>query len=158
MTGRRPMKIPPHPARSLRRLLAQRGEARRFAAKAWLAAPAVEASLALLGLRRTLDWIEAISTRARTPPAGAVGLGEGARLVEGVYRAHFVDGRCLPRSLLQYWLHRADGVPARFVVGVRRQSSGPEPLEGHAWVEPPEGSAAVDGSAGYSVLMARGDA
>ena len=124
------MKIPPHLTRSLRRFAAQRPEARRFAAVAWLAAPTIELSLRWLGLQRTLAWIEA--SPPRTPRPRRVSLEEGERLVEGVYRAHVVDGKCLPRSLLRYWLHRREGSPARFVMGVRR---GPDQLMAHAWVE-----------------------
>ena len=41
--------------------------------------------------------------------------------------------RCLPRSLLLFWLMRARGEPAELLVGAAR-SQGAE-LEGHAWIE-----------------------
>ncbi|MEZ4300274.1 MAG: lasso peptide biosynthesis B2 protein [Polyangiaceae bacterium] len=62
----------------------------------------------------------------------------GERLVAVAYRAHLLRGTCRPRSLVQYLLHRRDGTPARFVVGVRRPAAndgGPSRIEAHAWVE-----------------------
>ena len=154
------MKIPQNPARSLRRFLAQRPEARRFAARAWLGAPAVQLSLALLGLRTTLRWIDRgrIMERASSGALGQeVGVEEGKSLVEGVYRAHFLEGQCLPRSLLQHWLHVRDGTSSRFVLGVRKAD---DALEAHAWVESaldPDSSPPreIDG---FSPLLARGAA
>src|SRR5579885_410720 len=92
-----------------RRFVAGPSETRRFALRAWLGAPVVRASLALAGLQATLRWVEAI-------PAGRgarrrVGVGEGERLIRGVFRHHFVGGECLPQSVLQYLLHRRDGLP-----------------------------------------------
>ncbi len=128
------MKIPRMSRSAVRRLLAAGPETRRFVAEAWLGAPLVELSVALLGLRRTLSWIEAAAPR---PRGRSVGVEEGEGIVNAVYRAHFVDGRCLPQSLLQYWLHRRDGTRARFVMGVRRPGgSSTDPIEAHAWVEP----------------------
>ncbi len=70
--------------------------------------------------------------------AQPVAVSEGGALVGGVFRAHVVGGTCLPRSVVQYLVHRRDGVPARLVVGVRRQDEGPA-IEAHAWVEAGEG-------------------
>lgn len=115
-----------------------------FLARAWAAIPVVEASLRVLGYARTLGWIEALPP-ARRPGGPSVLLGE--RLVGAAYRAHPLAGTCLPRSLVQYLLHRRDGTPARFVVGVRRPDHPPatppsndrrDPrIEAHAWVEGP---------------------
>ena len=59
--------LPPYPAmtppsllRAARRFAALRPEERAFAARAWLAAPVVRASLALVGLKSTLRWVEAV--------------------------------------------------------------------------------------------------
>ncbi|MBI4703702.1 MAG: lasso peptide biosynthesis B2 protein [Deltaproteobacteria bacterium] len=129
------------PAREiLRKIAALRPAERRFAAAAWLLAPAVEISLAALGLRRTLAWIERFGPRS---PWGATGIGahDGAGLVDRAYRLHLLRGRCLPRALVQYGLHRRDGRPVRFVVGVKRGAAAcpaphePLPIEAHAWVE-----------------------
>jgi Transglutaminase-like superfamily len=135
--------------RAARRFAASRPEARRFAARAWLCAPPVQASLALVGLRPTLRWIEAAG-RGSTPErsATAVGVTEGSALVSGAFRAHVVGGECLPRSLVQYLLHRLDGQPVRFVVGVKRSSGPAGPagvratLDAHAWVEAGDETAA----------------
>lgn len=124
----------------------------RFAARAWLAAPAVELSLAWAGLHRTLEWVERsapLRTGAshRSGSTAAIGPTRGAQLVDRAYRFHRLRGQCLPRALLQYWLHRRDGTAVRFVVGVRRPAAaeGPSPglpLEAHAWVERAEPTAA----------------
>lgn len=115
-------------------------EERRFTARAWLAAPVVELSLAALGLRRTLAWVEALPARRRRTSA-FVEVGAGERLVRGAYAVHFVRGKCLPRSIVQYALHRRDGAAARLVIGVRRGRASGDPdadvagLSAHAWVE-----------------------
>ncbi len=54
----------------------------------------------------------------RSFPRTSVHLGE--RLVRKAYLAHALPGGCLPRSLVQYLLHRRDGTGAKLVVGVRR--------------------------------------
>ena len=61
------------------------------------------------------------------------------------FRWHpWLDGRCLPRALVQYLLHLRDGVPAQFVIGVRHaRRTGLDaleqgaPLDAHAWVQSP---------------------
>jgi hypothetical protein len=121
----------------------------RFLARAWAAIFAVEASLNTIGYKRTLRWIEAVPASRSRRRGTPVDLGE--KLVRAAYRAHVFGGGCLPRSLVQYLLHRRDGTAARFVVGVRRATSddrSPESaaanegsgrgIEAHAWVEPPE--------------------
>jgi hypothetical protein len=127
---RTPMSRLPAIFRAARSVEALRPDARRFAAKAWLGAPVVEASLRLLGLRRTLGWIEAL-------PEGVGGTAtvdvvEGERLVQAVYRWHLVTGECLPQALLQHLVHHLDGVPSRFVVGVARTGES-RALAAHAW-------------------------
>jgi len=42
------------------------------------------------------------------------------------------NGRCLPRSLLLFWLFRTRGHPVSLCLGVSRNQTS---LEGHAWVE-----------------------
>ncbi len=105
-----------------------------FLLRAWLAAPWVELALSGAGLETTLRWVE------RGAPGRGLGLGlaEGERAVALAFRAHpWFRGRCLSRALVQYWLHRRDGTPARFVIGVRRQEG---ELDAHAWVEAPGAS------------------
>jgi hypothetical protein len=127
--------------RAFRELRAAPAAGAVFLVRAWVAIPVVEASLRMLGYKRTVGWIEAV-------PAGHAASGPsvllGERLVAAAYRAHPLPGGCLPRSLVQYLLHRRDGTPARFVIGVRRPDrpggandpGGPR-IEAHAWVEGP---------------------
>jgi hypothetical protein len=75
-----------------------------------------------------------------------VGVAEGEQLIRGVFRHHFVGGECLPQSVLQYLLHRRDGLPVRLVVGVRREGGSADgnpgsTLAAHAWVEDGHGGA-----------------
>jgi len=112
--------------------------------RAWLGAPLVQASLVLVGLRSTLRWIE--GSGSPTSPsfmrrASPIGVAEGSDLVRSAFRAHVVGGECLPQSLVQYLLHRQDGLSVRLVVGVRRVGHGHSypgddaPIAAHAWIE-----------------------
>jgi len=124
--------------RAAQRFAALRPEERAFAARAWLAAPVVRASLALVGLKSTLRWVDAVPAReAPSPASSGVSVAEGGALVGGAFRTHLAlvaRGECLPRSMVQYLLHRRDGVPARLVIGVKRPERG-APIEAHAWIE-----------------------
>jgi len=131
--------MPPLPLlQAARRFAALRPEERRFAARAWLAAPVVRASLAVIGLKATLRWVEAARPAVMRGNAEApVGVATGGALVGSAFRAHVggvAGGQCLPRSVVQYLLHGRDGVPARLVVGVKRSDQGTA-IEAHAWVE-----------------------
>jgi hypothetical protein len=68
---------------------------------------------------------------------------EGRALVRGAFRAHGAGGQCLPESVIQYLLHRRDGLSVRLVVGVKRPGPGSE-VAAHAWVEVDEPSAQPD--------------
>ncbi|MBW2527411.1 MAG: lasso peptide biosynthesis B2 protein [Deltaproteobacteria bacterium] len=141
----------------------------RFATRAWLVAPAVELGLAWAGLHRTLRWIERTAPVHGPAPEGrgSVDAARGARLVDRAYRLHLVRGQCLPRALVQYWLHRRDGTAVRFILGVRKasrttdaepQGDRRETIEAHAWVEPLEDEAAAPtaaGGEGFEVLLVR---
>jgi hypothetical protein len=133
----------------LRSLLGLSAEARRFVARAWLAAPAVEVSLKLVGVRRTIAWMDAVPSGRRRDSAVSVEL--GTELIGRVYRAHFVGGECLTRSLVQYLLHRRDGAAAKLMLGVRRP--GGTGLEAHAWVESPSGAAPTS-AGGFAQIFA----
>lgn len=119
-----------------------------FTARAMLLAPLVEGSLAWRGLDATLDGLERLSRNAHRREAA-----EGAAAELAVARAFrlqpWLPGRCLPRALVRYALHRRDGVPARLVIGVRRP--GEQALDAHAWVEPPSPKEA----AGYEPILTR---
>jgi hypothetical protein len=120
-------------------------------ARAWLFAPAVETVLWAVGVERTIRLIERapFGAIARRSPLRA---SEGETLVQAAYRFHFVRGRCLPRAMLQYLLHRLEGTPARFVIGVRRPGES-QGLEAHAWVEETDHPREV----GYSTILDAND-
>lgn len=61
-------------------------------------------------------------------------------LVELTTRVTHGQKRCLPRSLLMFWLLKARGEPARLLIGVSKVAS---TLESHAWIET-EGTVMVD--------------
>ena len=124
---------------------------RRFIARAWLAAPAVELGLATLGLRRTLNAIERLTPprTSATPPT--ISAERGAQLVAASFRRHVVKGTCLPQALVQYALHRQAGHEVTLVVGVRPPGS--SSLEAHAWVE--DGAAATSRDEGYEPILTR---
>jgi hypothetical protein len=113
-----------------------RPEERWFIFRAWLGAPCVRASLALGGLRRTLRWVDAIRPLPSRGARRVVGVGQAEALVGAVFRRQISeDGTCLPCAVLQYSIHRRDGLAARLVVGVRRHAGERGPLTAHAWVE-----------------------
>ncbi len=68
------------------------------------------------------------------------GIARLTTLVELATRVTHGQKRCLPRSLLMFWLLKARGEPARLLIGV---SKGASTLESHAWIET-EGTVMVD--------------
>jgi hypothetical protein len=134
--------------RLIRTLATSSGEELRFTARAAMLAPWLEASLGALGLQRTLDLLERM-----TPLGARLHPLEGQRAALAVERAFrgqpWLPGKCLVRALVQYGLHRRDGVRATLHVGVRR--GGNREVEAHAWVEPP----ALESDAGYESILTR---
>jgi hypothetical protein len=132
--------------RSVRRLLfVLRDSPRRehaFLVRAACLAPIVELSLASVGLQRTRGWLDELP-RARSVARVArqpCSLHEAERAVGRAFRIQpWLAGRCLARALVQYALHRRDGIRARLVIGVRRPREAE--LDAHAWVEAPDGPA-----------------
>ena len=61
-------------------------------------------------------------------------------LVESATRITHGQKRCLPRSLLMFWLLKARGEPARLLIGVSKVAA---TLESHAWIET-EGTVTID--------------
>lgn len=118
--------------RAMRRFTELPREGRAFVARAWFAVPVVELSLAAAGVDATLRWIERVPASA--PRARVTDIDEGGRLVRAACRRHPLAGACLSQAVLQYLLHRRDGVAARLVIGVKRQAAA---LDAHAWVEAP---------------------
>lgn len=101
----------------------------------------IEASLTLVGFRRTCALISAIARRARPRCRGAIdgfGLRSASRTV--VSASHHwaiaalgVD--CVAESLLLLGIAEANGRPARVRFGVATR----EPFEAHAWLEDDDG-------------------
>ena len=108
-----------------------------FVVRAWVLAPVVELGLRFGGLKRTLAAVD--RWRGEPSNGGAIDVERGERLVQWAFRAHrLLPGQCLARAIVQYGLHRADGTPARFVVGVgdeRLPVQRGHGLDAHAWVE-----------------------
>jgi hypothetical protein len=55
-----------------------------------------------------------------------------SELVELATRATHGERRCLPRSLLLFWLLNARGEPVRLLIGVSKAAS---TFKSHAWIE-----------------------
>ena len=119
-----------------------------FMARAWLVAPSIEVSMRAAGIKRTLGWLDQLPPRRHTQRR--VDVCEGAQLVRWACKLQpLARNACLTQSLVQYALHRRDGVPARFVLGVRHLDAVPtqattanpaRKLAAHAWVQPPDDS------------------
>lgn len=135
----------------IKSLFTHRPEEWAFAARAWCLAPLIEAMLATRGLKETLQWVERKfpHQQLRRARPTVVTVEEGAGLIGAVYRRHLVRGRCLPRALLQYALHRRDGVEARLMVGVKKPDGD---LAAHAWIE----TAGSMPSDEYTAVLSRG--
>lgn len=133
--------------RVLRALAASRQDELSFALRALALAPWVEASLALVGLAKTLDALDGlISPQA---PANPLMGSEAERAVARALRVQpWLPGTCLSRAVVQYALHRRDGAAVTLVVGVRRSAAAR--VEAHAWVEPP-----VDDASDYEPILRR---
>lgn len=119
-----------------------------FVAASWATAPAMVASLRLLGLRRTLRWVSVMS-QVGGPLGHPVPNARAAALVRAVFRHHLVTPGCLPESLVQYLLQRRAGARVVLRVGVRRD--GNTGLDAHAWVCDATTSDESD-ARGYAVL------
>jgi hypothetical protein len=100
-------------------------------AAAWTASWVVEASLARIGLRDTIRWMERVPA-FRATEAHADALERTARAVRRAYRLSPFEGTCLRRSLVEYWLGRCEGLPVQLVIGVKPGES----FAAHAWVVP----------------------
>jgi hypothetical protein len=73
--------------------------------------------------------------RARNPsPSEIIEARSAIALAERMCRrARVIEDTCLFQSIARYAVWRRLGVPARFVMGVRRDATAA--VEGHAWVE-----------------------
>jgi hypothetical protein len=95
--------------------------------------PPVSVGLRLVGLRRALALVEALSPAhrrcAEDDPRGAP---RTAWLVEVAARCWRPRPTCLAKALVVLSLLKRRGLPVQLVVGVTKARG---PLEGHAWVE-----------------------
>lgn len=108
----------------------------------------------LLGYRRLLRGIEALSGRsqARVPDAADIATADRlAWLVAAVGSHGAVEARCLPQALLVHWWLRRRGFAPVLRLGARREP-GDRPLEAHAWNEL-AGHALGPGARGHQPLQ-----
>ena len=97
---------------------------------------AVRVSLRLVPLPRLAGFFArcAENRRLRRLPL-LHGRYAGARLAvlaDVAARVTHGQGRCLARSLLLFWLLRAQEEPADLLIGISKEAAG---LQGHAWIE-----------------------
>ncbi len=124
----------------------------RYMARAWLAAPSLELSMRTAGVKRTLGWIEQLPLAADGPsPHERIDVAEASRLVRWACKLQpLARNACLTQSLVQYALHRRDGVAARFVIGVRHvapEGSATERSTAEAGASNPNGDTTDNGRA-----------
>ena len=84
-----------------------------------------------VGLRGVLQRIDDCSAR-RLASDGHAAFSDAAACVSRAYRWSPLPDTCLRRALVQYWMHRREGVAARLFIGVKRAAA---QLEAHAWLE-----------------------
>lgn len=104
-------------------------------AAALLALPCLKASLALLGVRRTLRLAGALRPVPRTSTAAPEALARGRRLTELAAvagRAGLVTATCLPQSLFVFMALRWHGHEPRLSIGARKADGA---FQAHAWVQ-----------------------
>jgi len=114
--------------------------------------PPVSVGLRLVGLRRALALVEALSpARRRCAEDDPRGAPRTAWLVEVAARCWRPRPTCLAKALVVLSLLKRRGLPAQLVVGVTKARG---PLEGHAWVELGGAVVGADpGPASYAVLV-----
>jgi hypothetical protein len=124
---------------------------RSFFVVSWLLAAPMSAALSLAGFRRTTALLAKVPSLAFGVRSGddrrQVKVERAEELVQRAFRwspARWsaADGGCLPRSMVQYAVHRLSGSDVRLVVGVRREADSasrdpgaPPGLDAHAWIE-----------------------
>jgi hypothetical protein len=121
-------------------------------ARALVLLPPVSVGLRLVGLRRALALVEAMSpARRRCAADDPRGAPRTAWLVEIAARCWRPRPTCLAKALVVLSLLKRRGLPAQLVVGVTKARG---PLEGHAWVELGGAVVGADpGPASYAVLV-----
>ena len=115
-------------------------EERGLIIKAWLLLPVMVLGLRLAGLQRFQQFL-----RSQTP-AGSVQnpgitnndiiiLGHSdkiQKMIRIAARYSLVPAKCLPKSLLLWWLLKRSGIESDLRLGVQKDK---EKFEAHAWVE-----------------------
>ena len=97
-------------------------------AAVWLAL--TDIGLRVLGFRRLIELVPAVSADSSPPDTGHIGMYVAA--IEIAAKHHVVPARCLHKSVvLQFWLRR-EGIPSQVCIGVRKDD---QQLKAHAWVE-----------------------
>lgn len=103
--------------------------------QAFLALPLVALGLRCFGLRRLQAGLNQGAAMAGHPSALKSDLDQAratARLVQAAARYGLFRLKCLPQSLVLWWLLRRQGLAGELYIGVRPE---PSRLEAHAWVE-----------------------
>lgn len=90
---------------------------------------AVDASLRLFGLRRTVHAMRGLVGSRQSPTRPGL-ITDAAHAVATAAAFYPRRALCLEQSLVLYWVLRRRGVEAQLKVGVR-----PFPFTAHAWVE-----------------------
>jgi hypothetical protein len=136
---------------------------RRFLALAWLLAPPTSALLAMAGFGSALSWVRSTSREVHEEPDGLVSVERGEELVRIAFDRALSTRGCLPRSVVQFLLHRWLAPAPKLVIGVKREAvplvkDSPTELlwslDAHAWIERAEGPAR---SLGYVPILAFSD-
>lgn len=122
--------------------------------RAQLGLPFLRGALRVLGYRRLLRWLKALSPRSgdRMPDAAEVASADRlAWLVTAVGSQGVVDARCLPQALLVHWWLRRRGLAPVLRLGARREP-GDGAVQAHAWNEL-AGQALGPGARGHQSLQ-----
>ena len=107
---------------------------RKWLVHAWFLLPLVWGSLWLFGFKRTRSFLaDRKGARTALQPQQAVAQGlETARVVGIAAARHLHHPKCLPQSLVVWYLLARQGITTELKIGARKNAG---KLEAHAWVE-----------------------
>jgi hypothetical protein len=120
-------------ASALRRFRSLTRAERRIALEAFLWGGPVEASIRLIGLRRTQAWVARVVPMIRRDEAATRSPAELEKLVGSALGWSPLRGACLQLALVQTLIERRRGHDVQMAIGVKRAPTGE--FEAHAWVE-----------------------
>jgi hypothetical protein len=107
---------------------------RRLFVRAWLALPAIDCSLRLIGFQRTRQLLARLEPLSRAPAAAptevAATADRMARVISIAGRHCILDGTCLRQALLLWHLLRRSGLAPEILIGVSSRDG----FRAHAWV------------------------